>query len=211
MATVLFIDCWPAPTDDGDWRDRFLPLPPVAADCGVTLVLRHHLDLPSDLAEPDGIILSGSAANLHHQVPFDDKDGCTLEAYAALVALLDRMPTVPVLGLCFGHQFLAFAAGGTLGRLPHYRNSPDYPLHFHSQHPLIADLVEPTFVESHQMVVLDPGPDYQVLAESEDGIEAISHVRLPRVGVQFHPEYYARQAVPHGRQVLVNWFAGLRQ
>jgi len=211
MPTVLFIDCWPAPTDDGDWRDRFRAIPPVAADCGVTLVLRHHLDLPAELPAPAGIILSGSAVNLYRQVPADDQDGCTLEAFAGLVALLGRLPAVPVLGLCFGHQFLAFAAGGTLGLMPNYRRSSDYPVRFHRQHALISNLTATTFVESHQMVVLDPGPEYEVLAESEDGIEAIGHLHLPRVGVQFHPEYFERQASPHGRQVLVNWFAGLRR
>lgn len=50
---------------------------------------------------------------------------------------------------------------------------------------------DPLVLSSHHQAIIDPGPEWEVIATSMDGriIEAIHHTRYPHVlGVQFHPE-----------------------
>jgi GMP synthase (glutamine-hydrolysing) len=129
------------------------------------------------------------------------------------MALLEGLSRVPTLGICFGCQLFAYADGGSLDRFGTARRTADWPVSHpvdrrFTDHPLFTGLPDPCPLgENHCQRVLDPGPNYRVIARSDDGIEAIAHVALPRLGVQFHPEYFPEQAVPHGRRVLENWLA----
>ncbi len=203
--TVLFIGLWVDEDPDGGLPPRFAQFPDVAAEAGLELVLihRHNLDAVPWIADPPaGIILSGSVLNLG--------ENCELSDFPQITALLDRLPQVPVLGFCFGHQFLARHAGGRLERMPAYRQDPDWPVRHHHAHAVFAGLPDPCpFPENHGQRVAHPGHGYRIIATSDDGIECIVHERLPRIGTQFHPEYFPRQAVPHGRTFLGNWFRSL--
>lgn len=197
---ILFLGLWLDPPQDR-FVPRFAHLPEQTHAHGFELVLEHRVDLRPDhwrAAPPAGIILTGSRQNLGQTVA---GSGCEV-----VLDLLDALPRVPVLGLCFGHQLLALGAGGRLGPLPARRDDRNWPITFLEPHPLFADLASPCpLAENHQMRVTDPGPDYRVIASSADGIEAIAHRALPRLGVQFHPEYWPEQGVPFGRSVFENW------
>jgi GMP synthase-like glutamine amidotransferase len=198
MRRLLLIGLW---ADRGDYPH----VPPLVRECGLELVVEERDDVRVDVwtkDPPAGIILSGSRYDL-------GKD-CQLSDFAGALALLDRLPSVPVLGICFGHQLLAYAYGGTLGRMGHYRDDPDWAITMERPHRLFAGLPpRPTFAENHGMRVETPGVDYDVVATSEDGIEVVAHRTLPRVGVQFHPEYYPKQRVPNGRSFLTAWMHSL--
>ncbi len=207
MCRVLLIGLWVYRDPAGDVPPRFHHLPKLFAAHGLELVTTHRTELAVDpwLAEPPvGMILSGSRHNLG--------EDCTLADFPEVNALLAGLPQVPVLGICFGHQFLALANGGRLGRFGRDRVDNDHPVTPLMPHPLFADLPRPVpLAENHGMRVADPGPDFTVVAESDDGIEAIAHRSLPRLGVQFHPEYYPRQQAPEmGKQVLENWIGLIR-
>jgi len=197
---ILFLGLWVDPPHDR-FSPRFAHLPDHASGHGFELILEHHTRLRPAAwraRPPAGIILTGSHHNLGQSVAGTE--------FESVLALTDAMPQVPVLGLCFGHQLLALGAGGRLGHLGHQRSDRNWPVTFEPAHPLFHGLPLPCpLSENHRMRVEDSGPDYRVIATSEDGIEAIAHRKLPRLGVQFHPEYWPEQRVPHGRTVFDNW------
>jgi len=206
MRRVLLVGLWVDRDPEGDVPARFRHLPQLFSECGYDLCTVHRSDLNTAawIAEPPaGMILSGSRHNLG--------EDCTVTDFPELDHLLTGMPRVPVLGICFGHQFLAAYNGGTLGRCDRYREDNDFPITPVGEHPLFVGLPRPTpLPENHGMRVVDPGPGYDLIAASPDGVEGMAHRDMPRIGVQFHPEYYPRQQRPEvGRHVLENWIGML--
>lgn len=200
---VLLVGLWVDRDPEGDVPPRFRHLPELFADEGFTLHTIHRSELdtaPWIAAPPAGIVLSGSKHNLG--------EDCTVADFPMVDRLLTALPRVPLLGICFGHQFLAAHNGGRLGWVPAFREDADWPVTPTARLDLFAGLPAPCpLAENHGMRVEDPGPGYDVIAESSDGIEAMAHRELPRIGVQFHPEYYPRQRVQHGQRFLRNWLA----
>jgi GMP synthase (glutamine-hydrolysing) len=212
-ASVLLIDLWPDLLAPGMLRERFAQLPVAAAAAGLELAVAHHLALGERPREaPLGIILSGSRTNLVDDPDEDQLDGAPLARFAPVLELLSSLPAVPVLGICFGHQLLAKAGGGVLERMPAERFDGHHPIELLERDPLFAAVPPaPAFAESHRWRVAVPGAGYRVVARSADGIEMVRHGQLPRVGVQFHPEYWLRQPPMErwGQRVLANWLSRL--
>jgi GMP synthase-like glutamine amidotransferase len=200
---VLLVGLWVDRDPEGDVPPRFRHLPELFAAEGFDLrtIHRSELDTSPWIAEPPaGIILSGSKHNLG--------EDCTVADFPMVDRLLSGLPAVPLLGICFGHQFLAAHNGGRLGYAPEFREDAEWPVTPTARLDLFAGLPQPCpLAENHGMRVEDPGPGYEVIAASPDGIEAMAHRDLPRIGVQFHPEYYPRQRVHHGERFLRNWLA----
>lgn len=213
MSTVVFIDLWPEVARPGYWKKRFAAIPRAATAAGCTAVVHHHtrLDRERLTAEPPaGIILSGSRSNLMDDPSLDPRDGIALSQFHLLTEVLERLPQVPVLGICFGLQYLMFAAGGTLAQMPAERRDPTWRITPLERDPLFRGLRAPRCVENHRWQVARPAHGYRVVARSADGIEAVRHTSLPRVGVQFHPEYHRQPgATRDGERILHNWLRGL--
>lgn len=117
---------------------------------------------------------------------------CTpLEAGASLEIVRALHTSIPMLGICLGHQVIAQALGGRVVRSPepvHGRSSRI----LHNGRGVFAGLASPLVAgRYHSLVVDEPSlPDsLEVTARTEDGLlMAMSHRRLPLVGLQFHPE-----------------------
>lgn len=114
-------------------------------------------------------------------------------------------PTVPILGVCLGHQAIAAAYGGRVTRAAepvHGRNS----LIEHSGSGLFAGLPQPLTVARYHSLIVDEHslpPDLQVTARTADGIVmALEHTRHPVLGVQFHPESILTDG---GHRLLANF------
>lgn len=186
-----------------------------------------RLDLEGLIARADGVLMTGSRSNVHPTLygkpatekdePFDPaRDSTTLP----LIRLsIDR--GVPLLCICRGLQELNVALGGTLateiqeeeGRMDH--RAPESELQeirFAIRHPvrlagggclgriLDADSVEVNSL--HRQAVGALADRLQVEAMAEDGtIEAVSVKDAPgfTLGVQWHPEYWARTDRPSAR------------
>jgi anthranilate synthase/aminodeoxychorismate synthase-like glutamine amidotransferase len=117
--------------------------------------------------------------------------------------------TVPVLGVCLGHQCIGEAYGGPVvrARRPvHGRTSPIT----HDGTSVFAGLPSPMRVARYHSLVIarDTVPtDLRVTATSDDDgeIMAVEHRRHPVVGVQFHPESAASE---YGYAILDRFLHG---
>ena len=135
-----------------------------------------------------GVVVTGSLASVTAPTSWMQRTGDWLVEIAR---------TVPVLGVCFGHQLLAYALGGTVERNP---NGPEVgtreiTLTAEGQRdPLFAGLPSTLRVqESHEDHVPAPPPGATVLARNDHTpIQAFAHGRIR--AVQFHPEFDAARS-----------------
>lgn len=131
---------------------------------------------------------------------------CTpLEAGISIDLIRELSDSIPMLGVCLGHQAIASALGGNVIRAPkpvHGRSS----LIEHSGEGIFEGLPSPLRVGRYHSLIVEKStlpPDLIVTAETNDGIVmAMQHRTRPLTGVQFHPESVLTD---HGRQMLANF------
>lgn len=124
--------------------------------------------------------------------------GISLDAIRAFHA------TTPILGVCLGHQCIAAAFGGRVGRAERLMHGKTSPVR-HTQTDILAGIPTPfEAMRYHSLIVHDPVPDcLEVLATTDRGeIMALRHRDAPTFGVQFHPESILTD---HGRVMLENF------
>lgn len=100
-------------------------------------------------------------------------------------------PTVPVLGVCLGHQCIGQAFGGVVKRAPKLMHGKTSQIS-HDGSELFVGLSNPFVATRYHSLVVEQStlPDcLTVTARTEDGeIMAVRHNAYPVFGVQFHPE-----------------------
>ncbi|RKO91417.1 ADC synthase, partial [Blyttiomyces helicus] len=121
--------------------------------------------------------------------------------------------SIPILGVCLGHQGLAAVCGGSVVEAPepiHGRLSPVHHVTTHKKPGLFSGIPNPfDAVRYHSLVVAREDlpsclrvtawtPD----ADGEDIIMALEHVDRPIWGVQFHPESICTE---HGMKIIDNF------
>jgi anthranilate synthase/aminodeoxychorismate synthase-like glutamine amidotransferase len=99
--------------------------------------------------------------------------------------------TIPMLGVCLGHQAIAAAFGGRVVRAAEPVHGRTSPIH-HDGGGLFAGLANPfTATRYHSLVVEEATLPAELVvdARTPDGIPmALRHRERPIFGVQFHPE-----------------------
>jgi GMP synthase (glutamine-hydrolysing) len=128
-----------------------------------------------------GIVLTGSSHSVTERAPW-------MKATERLLAeAVER--DVPVLGICFGHQILAQALGGTVEKNPRGREIGTIEIAVTGADPLFKGL-GPTFSvnATHVDTVVARPPGATVFASSSLEPTAAFAVGSAR-GVQFHPEF----------------------
>ncbi|HUO46302.1 MAG TPA: aminodeoxychorismate/anthranilate synthase component II [Acidimicrobiia bacterium] len=111
--------------------------------------------------------------------------------------------TVPILGVCLGHQAIAVAFGGKVDLAPEPRHGKTSSVR-HDGRGVFAGLENP-FVATryHSLAAVSLPDDLEECAWSEDGVvQGIRHRTLPVVGVQFHPESIMTS---EGKRLLANF------
>ncbi|MDR3670046.1 MAG: gamma-glutamyl-gamma-aminobutyrate hydrolase family protein [Holophaga sp.] len=139
-----------------------------------------------DLARFTHLVISGSVASATEEQPWD----------RALAALVHRFMDAgkPILGICYGHQFLAKVLAGP----EHVRHAPAPEFGFLrlrlAPNPLFRGMDEAMVMVSHFDEACDLPDGFRILAASADcAALAFQYRDLPVWGVQFHPEYGPRE------------------
>lgn len=116
-------------------------------------------------------------------------------------------PTIPILGVCLGHQALGYAFGGIIERAPKPMHGKD-SLITHQGKDIFSNLPNPLSVgRYHSLIVAEQNLPacLEVTARTEDNIiMALKHREYPAFGVQFHPESILTQ---HGLDLLHNFLS----
>lgn len=102
--------------------------------------------------------------------------------------------TIPLLGVCLGHQCIGHVFGGDVVRNVRIMHGKTSPIH-HDGTGVFAGLSNPFEATRYHSLVIDRAtwkhPDFVVNAWTVEGeIMGVRHVRWPLHGVQFHPESF---------------------
>jgi len=142
--------------------------------------------------EPDGVFLSNGPG-----------DPAALPAVVGEIRALIDGGTVPVFGICLGHQLLATALGGATYKLPFGHHGGNHPVKR-----LATGRVEITS-QNHNYAVLDgslDGADITHVNLNDGVIEGIAARDVPVFSVQYHPE---AGPGPHDARYLFEEFRAL--
>lgn len=149
--------------------------------------------LPETFANYDGILVSPGPGT-----PADA--GVSIDAVRVAAGV-----SLPLLGVCLGHQAIAEAFGATVTNaeeLMHGKTS----LITHDESAFYAHVPQPfTATRYHSLAVVDSTvPDVLIVTSRTAGgvIMGLRHRSLPIIGVQFHPESVMTEG---GYTMLGNW------
>jgi len=136
---------------------------------------------------PAGVVVTGSSAFVSEREPWSERTG------EWLVRALEH--GTPVLGICYGHQLLAHALGGVVGRNPRGREIGTVEvrrLEPAQRDPLLDSwgAAEPAHVTHVESVLALPEGAVRLAESDLDPVQAF-RVGERAWGVQFHPEFDA--------------------
>ena len=116
---------------------------------------------------------------------------CTPQEAGISIPLIRRFAaSVPILGVCLGHQAIGAAFGGRIVRAPRLMHGKTSEVE-HDSRTIFRGIRKPmTCTRYHSLIVSEDGlPDeLQISARSEGLIMGLRHRNYPIEGVQFHPE-----------------------
>lgn len=188
----------------------------LTAMAGQQCMVRYFADIsPAGIEQiaPAALVIGGNATD------WADFEDSTLEGLLAAV----RAASVPILGICAGHQLIGRAHGAAWGPLdPLGRGEPDpdpdfgpgrrkergfLPVEIDPQCPIFRGFDSSARVFQHHYWQLNEVPEgFVSRAHSPcSAIQAIERLDRPVFGVQFHPERYDDDH-PDGEAVLRNFF-----
>jgi GMP synthase (glutamine-hydrolysing) len=126
----------------------------------------------------DAFVISGSRASVYWNEPWIDETRQWVQA-----AIDDGLPA---LGICWGHQLLADALGGTVEAMG------EHELGYRTVRHTGADIFdgvpsEFTVFTTHSDAVTELPDGAELIAENDHGIHGFKHGRVH--GIQAHPEY----------------------
>lgn len=127
------------------------------------------------------------------------------EAGVSLSVIRELGETIPMLGVCLGHQALGATFGGNVIRAPEPVHGRTSLIH-HQSEGIFAGLPTPLRATRYHSLIVEeatlPGC-WSVTARSDDSlIMGLKHRSRPLYGVQFHPESILTDC---GHQLLANF------
>ena len=139
-----------------------------------------------DLSRYSHLVISGSVASATEAQPWDQPLAGLVRQFVAAGK--------PILGICYGHQFLAKVLAGP----DHVRRAAACEFGWLelelAANPLFQGIREPLVMASHYDEAFDLPGEFKVLAASPAcSVHAFQYRELPVWGVQFHPEYGAEE------------------
>ena len=162
----------------------------LGAEC---TVVRNDAVAAAEAANYDGVLISPGPGT-------PEKAGISIEMIKYCAE-----HSIPLFGVCLGHQAIGVAFGATVSRAPELLHGKT-SLVYHNQEGVLADLPSPfTATRYHSLCVeKDSVPNTLHITGSTDSglVMSMEHTSLPIQGVQFHPESVLTE---HGHQMLANW------
>lgn len=162
----------------------------LGAEC---TVVRNDAVAASEASKYDGVLISPGPGT-------PEKAGVSVEMIKYCAE-----HSIPLFGVCLGHQAIGVAFGATVSRAPELLHGKT-SLVYHNQEGVLVDLPSPfTATRYHSLCVeKDSIPDIlHVTGTTDSGlVMSMEHTTLPIQGVQFHPESVLTE---HGHQMLANW------
>jgi len=162
----------------------------LSAEC---TVVRNDAVAAKEASKYDGVLISPGPGT-------PEKAGISVEMikYCA-------QHSIPLFGVCLGHQAIGVAFGATVSRAPELLHGKT-SLVYHQQEGVLADIPSPfTATRYHSLCVeKDSVPNTLHITGTTDSglVMSMEHTTLPIQGVQFHPESVLTE---HGHQMLANW------
>jgi anthranilate synthase/aminodeoxychorismate synthase-like glutamine amidotransferase len=122
------------------------------------------------------------------------------------VSLVRRFAaSIPILGVCLGHQAIGIAFGAKVVHAPSLMHGRTSAIH-HAGDPLFRGVMNPCTATRYHSLVISPEDfpgELERIAETTDGvIMAVRHRKYSTVGVQFHPESILTE---EGEMMMRNW------
>ena len=164
-------------------------------ELGAEMEIRRNDKLAAEDAlamKPEGIVLSPGP--------------CTPNEAGICLDLIEKAAgTVPILGVCLGHQSIGQAYGGKVIRAPSLMHGKLSSIH-HGNVGIFKGINGPFAATRYHSLIVERAtlPEcFTVTAWTEDGlIMGLQHKSHPVHGVQFHPESIASE---HGHKILKNF------
>lgn len=163
----------------------------------------------------DGITLEEIAALAPEKIVISPGPCTPNEAGISLQAISTFAGSIPLLGICLGHQSIGQVFGGKVVRAAQVMHGKTSPV-FHTGKGVFSGLKNPLQVTRYHSLVLekDSLPDcLEITAwtQNDDGsmaeIMGVRHKTLAVEGVQFHPESILTE---QGHELLNNFLQGVR-
>jgi GMP synthase (glutamine-hydrolysing) len=142
---------------------------------------------------PKAIILSGGPSSVYEEgAPHPDPDVIKMG--------------VPVLGICYGVQLMAYFLGGEV-KPSNRREYGQAEINVESDSRLLSGMATPLKVwMSHGDYVSRPPQGFKITASTEAAIGAVEDPTRGLYGVQFHPEV---AHTPQGKEILRNFLVNV--
>jgi len=123
-----------------------------------------------------------------------------------MIPLIQQMTdSIPILGICLGHQAIAQAFGARIIQAKHVMHGKTSDIH-HNQKSLFHQIPKKITVTRYHSLIIDPTSltqDFEITAWTTDHeIMAIQHRQRALTGLQFHPESILTE---YGYQLLANF------
>lgn len=174
-------------------------------------IVQYLLELGADVVvhRNDDIDLDGIAALKPEKIVISPGPCTPNEAGISMQCIEHFAGTIPILGICLGHQSIGQVFGGKVIRAKEVMHGKTSPIH-HNAAGVFRNLAGPfTATRYHSLVVeQDSLPEcLEVTAWTEangqiDEIMGLRHRELAVEGVQFHPESILSE---HGHALLQNF------
>jgi anthranilate synthase component 2 len=156
----------------------------------------------------DAITLDQIAAWAPEKIVISPGPCTPAEAGISVPAIRRFAGTIPILGVCLGHQAIGQAFGGRIVRAQRVMHGKLSPV-THDGRGVFAGLPSPFSVTRYHSLAIERAtcpPCLEISATADDGeIMGVRHRELAVEGVQFHPEAILTE---HGHALLANFLKG---
>ena len=156
----------------------------------------------------DKITVSGIAALLPDRIVVSPGPCTPKEAGISVETIRELGPTIPLLGVCLGHQSIGYAFGGNVIRAPYLMHGKVSQI-YHQGTDIYAGMPKPFAATRYHSLIIERQSCpacLEITSTTDDGlIMGVRHKEYPIFGVQYHPE----SILTEGGKVLLKNFLSM--